>query len=62
LTYSVQQLQPDYIETYERWDQSVKPWAAAHYVRVKYKGVELILLRDSKNVRWELLPKTMRPL
>jgi hypothetical protein len=62
LTYSIQQWQPDYIETYERRDQSVRPWAAAHYVRVKYKGVELILLRGSKNVRWELLSSTMRPL
>ena len=62
LTYSIQQLRPDYIETYERWDQSVRPWAATRYVRVKYKGVELILLRGSKNVRWELLPSTMRPL
>ncbi|MCX6019082.1 MAG: hypothetical protein NTZ50_11405 [Chloroflexi bacterium] len=61
LTYSIEQLQPDFIQGYE-WRESVKPWAAAHYVRVKYKGVELILLRDSKNVRWELLPKTMLPL
>jgi hypothetical protein len=55
--YSIQQLQPDFIE---KTMNLPSQWVAEHCVRVSYKGVNLVLRRDSKNVRWELLPKTMQ--
>jgi hypothetical protein len=56
LTYSIQKLEPTYIEA-SRWGgQDITAWVSQHYVRVKYKGVELWLLRDSQDVRWQLLP------
>lgn len=52
LYYSIQQLQPTYIQDDEWGTQDLSEWAASRYVEVEYKGVSLLLLRDSSLVLW----------
>ncbi len=58
LIYSIEKLQPTYIQAYSWGDQTVKPWVVENYVRVEYHGVEgiktIFLKKDSPYVCWEL--------
>jgi arabinofuranosyltransferase len=56
LNYSIKQLQPTFIQATEWGTQDVTAWAKTRYVLVQYKGVDLLLLRDSPFVLWEKLP------
>lgn len=53
LNYSIKGLMPTYVEEFDRGDQILTPWAKNYYVRVKYKGAKLYLLKDSPQVHWE---------
>jgi hypothetical protein len=55
LEYSVKQLRPTYVEASAWGGQDITAWMEQHYERVIYKGVELWLLKDSPDVRWELV-------
>jgi hypothetical protein len=55
LHYSIEQLRPTYIQASFWGSQDLTPWVEAHYERVTYKGARLWLLKDSPDVRWELL-------
>jgi arabinofuranosyltransferase len=52
LEYSIKQLKPTYVEGFRWHGQNVVGWAKSEYVRVKYEGVPLYLLKDSGNVHW----------
>jgi arabinofuranosyltransferase len=58
LNYSIEELQPTYIQAFSWGDQTVKPWVVLNYVRVEYHGATetktLFLLKDSPYVCWEL--------
>jgi arabinofuranosyltransferase len=52
LEYSIQTLQPTYVQNL-RWGQdNVRQWARDKYIEVQYQGVSLILLRGSPDVLW----------
>jgi hypothetical protein len=55
LEYSVKQLRPTYVEASAWGRQDITAWMEQRYERVNYKGVELWLLKDSPDVKWELL-------
>jgi hypothetical protein len=55
LGYSIQHLEPTYIEASQWGRQDITSWVAAHYSRVEYRGVGLWLKRDAAEVKWELL-------
>jgi len=59
LEYSIKTRQPTYIEAARSGSQDLTAWASDHYVEVTYQGVPLLLLRESRAVRWDrvaLLP------
>ena len=52
LTYSIQELQPTYIQNV-RWKRpDLSQWAEVHYEEVTAYGVKLFLLSDSEQVKW----------
>ena len=53
LNYSIQQLQPTYVQSFRWGTQDLTPWAESRYVNVNYKGVSLYLLKDSPAVLWD---------
>jgi arabinofuranosyltransferase len=55
LTYSIEQLQPTYIDTSHWGRQDLTDWVSAHYEWVTYKGVSLWLKRGAPEVKWGLL-------
>ena len=55
LGYSIQQLEPTYIEASHWGGQDITSWVAAHYSWVEYRGVGLWLKRDAAEVKWGLL-------
>jgi hypothetical protein len=55
LDYSIKQLRPTYVEASAWGRQDITAWMEQHYERVVYKGVALWLLKDSPDVKWELL-------
>jgi len=57
LNYSIKKLRPTYIQVTEWGTQDLTAWAEIRYVEVWYKGVDLLLLRDSPFVLWEKLPR-----
>jgi hypothetical protein len=57
LNYSIKQLQPTYIQGTEWGTQDLTDWATTRYVEVFYKGVDLLLLKDSASVLWDKLPR-----
>ena len=58
LIYSIQKLQPTYIQGVKWGSQDLAEWARTRYVQVSYNGVDLILRRDSEEVDWD---KTTAP-
>ncbi len=56
LTYSIEQLQPTYIETSKWGRQDLTDWVTAHYVSVDYGGVHMLLLKGAPEIKWDLLP------
>src|SRR5215216_1795431 len=56
LNYSIKQLQPTYIQDNKWGTQDLTAWVKTRYVEVQYKGVDLLLLRDSPFVLWDKLP------
>ena len=52
LNYSIKKLLPTYVEEFDWGSQKLNGWAKDHYVRVKYNGAKLYLLKDSPNVDW----------
>jgi hypothetical protein len=55
LNYSIKELLPTYVEASAWGAQDITEWMPTHYEHVRYKGVQMWLLRDSPDVRWELL-------
>jgi hypothetical protein len=53
LNYSIKKLLPTYVEEFDWGSQKLSGWAKDHYVRVKYNGAKLYLLKDSPNVDWD---------
>lgn len=53
LTYSIQKLQPTYVEGFVWGTQDLTQWRNEHYVKTTNKYVELYLLKDSPNVNWD---------
>ncbi len=52
LEYSIKELRPTHVQSFEWYDKSVLDWAQDEYVGVKYKDAHLNLLKDSDEVRW----------
>ncbi len=55
LTYSIEELQPTYIEASSWGAQNVTAWVSTRYVQMEYRGVTLLLKRDAAEIKWELL-------
>ena len=55
LAYSIKELKPTHVQSFEWYDESVLDWAQDEYVGVKYRDAHLNLLRGSKDVRWDEL-------
>ena len=55
LRYSILELKPDYVAGFEWGGIDISAEARDLYERVKYKGVNLYLLKDSSQVKWDLL-------
>ena len=53
LTYSIQKLLPTYVEEFDWGTQKLSGWAEGYYVRVKYNGAKLYLLKGSPDVNWD---------
>jgi arabinofuranosyltransferase len=55
LTYSIERLQPTYIEAGAWGRQDVSAWVSTRYVQVDYEGVTLLLKRGAPEVDWTML-------
>jgi len=55
LRYSILELKPDYVAGFEWGGIDISSEAKDLYERVKYKGVNLYLLKNSEQVKWDLL-------
>jgi hypothetical protein len=55
LTYSIKKRKPTYIEGYQWGNQDLSGWIYEKYVNVEYKGIMLMLLKDSRSVQWDKL-------
>jgi hypothetical protein len=55
LNYSIQNLQPIYVQEFSWGTQDLSTWAENKYAKVTYKGVNLFLLRGSPDVLWDKL-------
>jgi hypothetical protein len=53
LKYSIMTFRPTYVEVFRYGRDNLFSYAQTNYVRVRYKGIFLWLLRDSKDVYWE---------
>lgn len=60
LTYSVMRRLPTYVAVFAWGRQDISAWGASRYVRAKYKGIWINLLKDSPQVLWDKL-KIPRP-
>lgn len=59
LHYSIDQLEPTYVETFQWGNQDLSDSAESNYRQVLYRGVSLWLRRGSKDVIWDrLTPQT----
>ncbi len=56
LLYSIEQLQPTYIETASWGRQDLTAWVNAHYVTVHYDGATMLLRKGAPEIKWNLLP------
>ena len=56
LTYSIQKLEPTLHRGQPLGRAGPHSWVSAHYAAVEYRGVTLLLKRDSAEVKWDLLP------
>lgn len=59
LTYSIVKKRPTYVQDGRWGGQSVFDFLKAHYRGVYYKGVPLMLLRESPSVNWDLLDRNL---
>jgi hypothetical protein len=55
LHYSIVELKPTFIQNYIFGRDNLTEYASQNYIQVPYKGFELLLLKDSKDVLWEKL-------
>jgi hypothetical protein len=55
LTYSIQTLQPTYVDDLKWGSQDLTRWGNEHYVLVRYQKIWLYLLKDSPDVYWDRL-------
>ncbi len=53
LRYSIMILRPTYVQGFSWGLDDISTWAKQNYEKVQYKGVDLWLLKDSKDVFWE---------
>jgi len=53
LNYSIKQLEPTYVQSFQWGSQDLTFWAESNYASVVYKGVRLYLLRNSPAVLWD---------
>jgi hypothetical protein len=55
LNYSIKTLEPTYVQGLRWGTQDLSQWAETRYIKVKYVGVRLFLLKDSPAVLWSKL-------
>ena len=55
LTYSILKLQPDYVPGFAWGGEDITEEAEPLYVQVEYKGIEMLLLKNSKFINWDLM-------
>lgn len=55
LNYSIKTLEPTYVQGVRWGTQDLSEWAETRYIRVRYVGVRLFLLKDSPAVLWNKL-------
>lgn len=53
LNYSIKSLEPTYIERTKWGSQDLTEWTKTKYVKVRYNGAILVLLKDSPLVFWD---------
>jgi len=55
LDYSIKTLQPDWIQSFEFWDQNLAEYAKDNYVKLSYKDNEMMgcFKKDSMNIDWK---------
>jgi hypothetical protein len=54
LTYSIQQLQPTYVQAFFWGQQDLTAWSRDYYVTVQYQTIDLNFRKDDPAVKWEL--------
>jgi hypothetical protein len=57
LSYSIQTLQPTYVDDLKWGAQNLGQWGEEHYELVRYKKAWLLLLKDSPDVHWDKIKK-----
>jgi hypothetical protein len=55
LHYSIVELKPTFIQNYIFGRDNLTEYASQNYIQLRYKGFEVLLLKDSKDVLWEKL-------
>jgi hypothetical protein len=55
LEYSIKTLKPTYVQSYIFQTQDLSEYAKVNYQQVEYKGVTLLLLKNSPSVNWNLI-------
>ncbi len=56
LAYSIQQLQPTFVEVFTWEQEDVKGWAQEYYdAGIDYQGIRLKLLKNSPALRWDII-------
>jgi hypothetical protein len=61
LNYSIVELTPTYIQRYAWGQQNAAPFVQRRYAGVRYKGMNLLLLKGSPHVRWNLILRRRPP-
>jgi hypothetical protein len=55
LNYSIKTLKPTYVQSLKWRAQNLSEWSEGRYIKVEYKGIRLLLLKDSPAVLWNTL-------
>ena len=61
LRYSIIKLKPTYLQVFRWGRHNMSKYFRAHYRRVRHKGVWVFVLKESPDVRWELVNPRYRP-
>jgi hypothetical protein len=57
LTYSIQLKKPTYVQGFKWGSQDLSSWSQDNYTEIKYKGVNLFLLKEDHSVLWSKVDK-----